>query len=92
MAEDAEILTTRGGKRLAWLDLRQEKGPMNVAPHAVETHGVELVATVIRGAILLGGRSIVRQRVEQNRGAGRGKTVVLIPMSTPDRLGRQCFV
>jgi len=60
LAENAEILTTRGGRRLAWLDLREEKGPMNVAPHVVRTHGVELVATVIRGAILLGGRSIDR--------------------------------
>ena len=60
LAENAEILTSRGGRRLAWLDLRAEKGPMNVAPYAVEVHGVELVATVIRGAILLGGRSIDR--------------------------------
>ena len=58
IASNAEILTTTHGRKLAWIDLRACREHFNVSRHAVEMHGADVVATVIRGALLLGGKSI----------------------------------
>ncbi|MBN1629676.1 MAG: hypothetical protein JW990_07930 [Thermoleophilia bacterium] len=58
LAEEAEILTTRQDRRLAWFDLRQEQGHYHLAKLAAEIHRVQLTATVDRKGVLLGGESI----------------------------------
>ena len=58
IASHAEILTTACGRKLAWMDLRAYREHLNVSGHAVEMHGADVVATVIQGAVLLGGQSI----------------------------------
>jgi len=58
IASNAEILTSTHGRKLAWIDLRAYREHFNVSRHAVEMHGVDVVATVIQGAVLLGGQSI----------------------------------
>ena len=58
IALQAEVLRTAHGRKLAWMDLRAYHEHFNVSRPAVEIHGADLVATVIKGAILLGGKSI----------------------------------
>jgi hypothetical protein len=58
VAERAEILVTKSGRQIGWIDLRAEKGFLLVSRKVAKMHGVEVVGSVIRGAVLLGGSSI----------------------------------
>ena len=58
IAERAEILVAKSGRQIGWIDLRCEKGFLLVSREVAKTHGVEVVGSVIRGAVLLGGSSI----------------------------------
>ncbi|HHN46127.1 MAG TPA: hypothetical protein ENN09_01680 [Planctomycetes bacterium] len=58
IVDSAEVITTAAGRRIAWLDLRDEKQHFSVSKAAIEKHGAELAATVIRSGVLLGGASI----------------------------------
>lgn len=58
VAERAEVLVTKSGRKIGWIDLRAEKGFLLVSREVAKTHGVEVVGSVIRGAVLLGGSSI----------------------------------
>lgn len=57
-ASRAEVLTTRAGRRVGWLDLRQHDGYLLVAGQVVETLGTDLAAIVTRRAVILGGHSV----------------------------------
>ncbi len=58
IAERAEILVAKSGRQIGWIDLRREKGFLLVSREVAKMHGVEVVGSVIRGAVLLGGSSI----------------------------------
>ena len=58
VAERAEILVAKSGRQIGWIDLRREKGFLLVSREVCKTHGVEVVGSVIRGGVLLGGSSI----------------------------------
>jgi len=58
LASRAEVLTTRAGRRIGWLDLRGEEGYLLVASHVAEQLCVELVVTVTNRTVTLGGQSI----------------------------------
>lgn len=58
LAARAQVLVARSGRRIGWIDLRREKGFLLVSRLVADTHGVAVVATVIRNAVMLGGASI----------------------------------
>lgn len=58
IASQAEIFTTSHGYKLAWIDLRPYQERFSVSLRACEMHGADVVATVISGGVLLGGKSI----------------------------------
>jgi len=58
LARSAQVLTTASGRRLGWLDLRSETGFYMVAPLIIAEHGVDVVATVTKREIVVGGFSI----------------------------------
>jgi hypothetical protein len=58
IANRAEVMTTQGGRRIAWLDLRAEKQHFMVGPDIISQHKVELAITVIGKGIMVGGASI----------------------------------
>lgn len=61
LAENADIFETHSGRRIAWIDLREEEGfYANISKLIVERHSVDLVASVIRNGVMLGGASIDR--------------------------------
>lgn len=58
LAEGAQVLVAQSGRRVGWIDLRQEEGFLLVSRLVAEMHSVDVVGTVIRNAVLLGGASI----------------------------------
>jgi hypothetical protein len=58
IAANAEIVATRHGRKLAWIDLRGWQERFIVSRYAAEMHGADAVATVIPGGVLVGGMSI----------------------------------
>lgn len=60
VASGAQVLIAQSGRRIGWIDLRQEEGFLLVSRLIAEKHGVTVVGTVIREAVLLGGGSIDR--------------------------------
>lgn len=58
IASKAEVLMTAQGRRLAWIDLRAYREHFHVSRRAAEAYAADVVATVLHGAVLLGGRSI----------------------------------
>jgi hypothetical protein len=61
LAENADIIETHSGRRIGWIDLREEEGfYANISKMIVERHSVDLVASVIRNGVMLGGASIDR--------------------------------
>jgi hypothetical protein len=58
LAEGAEVLQTRSGLRIGWVDLRRERGHFSVSKLAVKHHRVDLVATVTPRGVILGSDSI----------------------------------
>lgn len=53
------VFTTRGGRRIGWLDLREEKGWYpGIARPVIERHGVDLAASVTRRGVMLGGAAV----------------------------------
>lgn len=55
-----EITTTQHGRSIAWVDARKVDGPCNIARRVIEQYGVDLVATMIPNAVLLGADGIDR--------------------------------
>lgn len=61
LAENADVFETHGGRRVGWIDLREEAGLYaNIGRLVVERHSVDLVASVIHNGVVLGGASIDR--------------------------------
>ena len=61
LAENVEVFETQHGQRIGWLDLRDEAGLYsNISKLVVEYHSVDLMASVIRNGVVLGGASIDR--------------------------------
>ncbi|MBN1671103.1 MAG: hypothetical protein JXR37_08735 [Kiritimatiellae bacterium] len=60
LAAGAQVLFAKSGRRVGWIDLRKEHGFLLVSRLVVEVHNVQVVGTVIRNAVLLGGDSIDR--------------------------------
>jgi hypothetical protein len=58
VAERAEVLAAKSGRLIGWIDLRSERGFLLVSREVAKAHGVEVVGSVIRGAVVLGGSSI----------------------------------
>jgi hypothetical protein len=58
LAAGAQVLVAKSGLRVGWIDLRQEEGHLLVSRLVVELLHVDVVGTVIRNAVLLGGSSI----------------------------------
>lgn len=59
LAENADVFETHSGRRIGWIDLREEEGfYANIGKMIVERHSVDLVASVIRNGVMLGGASI----------------------------------
>lgn len=58
LAAGAQVLIAKSGRRVGWVDLRKEKGHLLVSRLVVELLRVDVVGTVIRNAVLLGGSSI----------------------------------
>ncbi len=57
-AAQAEVVVTAGGCRVGWIDLRPYEQPLFVVPDVIAQHAVELVASVDRRGVVLGGPSI----------------------------------
>jgi hypothetical protein len=61
LAENVEVFETQHGQRIGWLDLRDEEGLYsNISKLVVEYYSVDLMASVIRNGVVLGGASIDR--------------------------------
>lgn len=62
LAAAAQVLVAASGCRLGWLDLREEQGHLMVAPLVIREHGVEVVATVTKRAVVVGGSAVDQGR------------------------------
>ncbi len=59
LVENAEVFETHSGRHIGWIDLSEEEGLYaNISKMIVERYSVNLVASVIRNGIMLGGTSI----------------------------------
>lgn len=61
LVDNAIIFETNTGRRIGWIDLREEEGLYaNLSKLIIERRSVDLAASVIRSGVLLGGTSIDR--------------------------------
>ncbi|MEI6521417.1 MAG: hypothetical protein WCO98_15475 [bacterium] len=60
LIEQVEITLTSQGRKIGWVDTRKIKRVCNVSKQVIEKYGVDLVATIIPNAVLLGAEGIDR--------------------------------
>lgn len=60
LIEHVEITSTYQGRKIGWVDTRKIKRVCNVSKQVIEKYGVDLVATIIPNAVLLGAEGIDR--------------------------------